>query len=218
MEPKKKFFEKVDLRKRSEMTDFLVNHFRYNTMNSWNQSTSWANNVKIDRVIPRELQDKVYEMLEADDFYDNLNYILRLYDETNDFELQAGFNGRSSGYIVMYEGGRKVSDHKSYCTSCYQRNYTAVEETGNRCGKCGEHARINHTFYDVFTKPGRSIDNYDEEDYREMEMYELRRIVRKVQEFDIMCDNVVAATIQMALDCEVQDEEYTVTKTRKVLI
>lgn len=47
MQPKVTFFEKVDLRSRDAMVSFLVNHFRYNTMNSWNRSTSWANNLKV---------------------------------------------------------------------------------------------------------------------------------------------------------------------------
>ena len=37
--------------------------------------------------------------------------------------------------------------HKSYCMACYQRNFTTVEETGNKCGKCGKETRVNHTFY-----------------------------------------------------------------------
>ena len=40
-----------------------------------------------------------------------------------------------------------LSDHKSVCTSCGQRNFTSVKETGNTCGKCGEANRIDKTFY-----------------------------------------------------------------------
>ena len=40
------FSVKVDMRSRKAMTEFLENHFRYSTMNSWNGSTSYANNVK----------------------------------------------------------------------------------------------------------------------------------------------------------------------------
>ena len=43
----KQFYEKVDLRSRKDMVDFLENHFRYFTMNSWNRSTSFANNMKL---------------------------------------------------------------------------------------------------------------------------------------------------------------------------
>ena len=32
----KQFSKKVDLRNHKEMVEFLTSHFRYNTMNSWN--------------------------------------------------------------------------------------------------------------------------------------------------------------------------------------
>lgn len=35
-----KFAKKVDTRSRQAMAEFLTNHFRYYTMNSWNGSTS----------------------------------------------------------------------------------------------------------------------------------------------------------------------------------
>lgn len=41
------FAKEVDTTDRKAMADFLTNHFRYDTMNSWNESTSYANNVKI---------------------------------------------------------------------------------------------------------------------------------------------------------------------------
>ena len=46
----KKFYTPVDLRSRAEMTAYLENHFRYPTMNSWNQATSYACNLKVDRL------------------------------------------------------------------------------------------------------------------------------------------------------------------------
>lgn len=42
-----KFSKKVDLRNREEMVKFLTSHFRYHTMNSWNNATSYAHNVKL---------------------------------------------------------------------------------------------------------------------------------------------------------------------------
>ena len=40
----------VDMRSREQMERYLADHFRYPTMNSWNNSTSYANNVKIHRL------------------------------------------------------------------------------------------------------------------------------------------------------------------------
>lgn len=41
------FSKRVDKRSREEMTTYLAGHFRYNTMNSWNRSTSYACNMKL---------------------------------------------------------------------------------------------------------------------------------------------------------------------------
>jgi len=41
----------------------------------------------------------------------------------------------------------RVVTHKSYCTSCYQRNFTTIEETGTKCGKCGLETRVNRNYY-----------------------------------------------------------------------
>ncbi len=60
----KRFYKPVDLRSRTEMTDFLQNHFRYNTMNSWNNSTSYACNLKVYRLgLTSEIENKLYDMV-----------------------------------------------------------------------------------------------------------------------------------------------------------
>ena len=35
---------------RKQMIDFLSDHFRYHTMNSWNNATSYARCVKLNRL------------------------------------------------------------------------------------------------------------------------------------------------------------------------
>ena len=44
------YSKQVDKRYRETMISFLKNHFRYNTMNSWNRSTSYANTIKLHNV------------------------------------------------------------------------------------------------------------------------------------------------------------------------
>ena len=46
----RRFYQSVDLRSRSQMTDFLTKHFRYPTMNSWNNAVSYACNLKIHKL------------------------------------------------------------------------------------------------------------------------------------------------------------------------
>lgn len=71
----KTFSKKVDLRSRNDMIGFLCSHFRYNTMNSWNCSTSYANNVKIYNLgLSKDDEDKLYELVEMSEFYDRLDY------------------------------------------------------------------------------------------------------------------------------------------------
>jgi hypothetical protein len=98
----------VDTKNREEMINFLKNHFRYDTMNSWNMSSSYANNVKIyDLGLDREIEMKLYQMIYIDDFYEPINSIIREFNERHNYEYQIGFNGRSGGYLVLYRGGRQ---------------------------------------------------------------------------------------------------------------
>lgn len=43
-------YQKVNKRSQEAMTGFLARHYRYNTINSWNRSTFYANNVKIQNL------------------------------------------------------------------------------------------------------------------------------------------------------------------------
>ena len=44
------YYKQVDKRYRESMGKFLRKHFRYNTMNSWNRSASYANCIKLHYV------------------------------------------------------------------------------------------------------------------------------------------------------------------------
>ena len=78
----------------------------YDTMNSWNNQQSIAYNLKVYNVIDRKLQHKVYELMECDDFYDDINILIDDFDIENNYKWQARFNGRSGGYLVLYSGGK----------------------------------------------------------------------------------------------------------------
>jgi len=131
---------------------------RYWTMNSWNRASAPAYDLKITHVLSGKELDAAFDLIATDNFYDQINDLIAEFGADNNHEWQAGFNGRSGGYLVLYKGGIKDSGHKSVCTSCGQRNYRNIEETGNKCGRCGAFARINQTFNQTFTTPGQSID------------------------------------------------------------
>lgn len=214
------FESKVDMRSKAEMINFLAHHFRYDTMNSWNRSTSYANNMKIRNLdVSSEIKDKLYDMLNVDsyelsDAWDNL---------ISDFELEtgytAGWNGRSGGYLVMYDFEWQPTEWKSFCTECGQRNYTLATETSCKCGRCGADARMNYPTTpkqkSVFV--GRSIDDFDEEDFYEYDMNWLKERVKLVQRFDQLCNDIIEEAVYYAKNYKIVDEEYTVVKTRKVL-
>lgn len=212
------FFEPVDLRSRQEMTDYLRNHFRYSTMNSWNQGTSYACNLKIYRLgLHPEIESKLYDMLDTQEFYFARQARLDLFNEQHQYRWQAGFNGRSGGYLVLYEGGLKPTGHLSYCTCCGQRNYRSIKDTNSICGVCGQATRVDYKVppKQPFTYPGRGIDMDD--DYEEWSISDLRDRVRLVQELDSLADDLVSQAIQMANQYEVVEEEYLVPQTRRVL-
>lgn len=214
----KTFHKKVDRRSRKAMTEFLRNHFRYYTMNSWNISTSYANNLKIHRLgLTGEQGMKLLDIMECEGAYDNINDMIWEFGSRHDWEWQAGFNGRSGGYLVLYRGGWRPSGHKSYCTACGQGNFTTVEETGCRCGRCGRDARIDFAVppKDIYTMPGQAVDM--DEDFGEWDIGNLRERVRLVEEFDLLCDGIVAEAAWMADNMEVEEEEIMVSETRRVL-
>jgi len=215
----KQFSKEVDLRSRRAMTEFLAKHFRYNTMNSWNQSTSYANNIKVYNLgLNKEQEEKLYAMLDTAEFYTYINEMLYDFSAEHNHLWQVGFNGRSSGYLVLYQGYSKPSGYKSYCTECGQRNYKSIEETcNNRCGRCGTEARVNFTTTpkEIGCYPGRSTDMG--EDFKDWEMYQLKERVKLVREFDKLCDDILKTVIDLIENYEVEEQIVMKPHTVKVL-
>jgi ribosomal protein L37E len=211
------FYKEVDLQNEKDMIDFLKNHFRYYTMNSWNRSTSYANNVKIYNLQLGELEDKVYKLMNAEDFYSNIDDLIYEFGRAHNWSWQVGFNGRNGGYLVLYQGGKKQSEYKSYCTACGQRNYTLIEENSDKCGRCGLNARVNYKNIPVehFSYPGKSTDM--DEDFEQWDICSLIKRVNLVQDFDKLADDILAEVIDMAKNFEVEEETYYETKTRTVI-
>ena len=170
------FSRRVDKRSRAEMTAYLSGHFRYNTMNSWNRSTSYACNIKLYKLgLDRGTEDKLWDMIQVPEFYERLNERIEDFNWQHNYLWQAGWNGRSGGYLVLYQGGTKPSGYRSYCTKCGQKNYTSVAETGNWCGVCNEEARIDFSKppIQIFFYPGRDVDM--KKDFEDWSLYELKQ-------------------------------------------
>lgn len=220
--PRKTFRQDVDKRSKEAMAEYLAGHFRYPTMNAWNRSTSYACDLKVTHLgLPPSVIDTLFDMMDADGFYDPLNDLVEQFGHDHGFMWQAGWNGRSGGYIVLYQGGRKPDAHKSFCTACGQRNWQSVASNGTKCGRCGADARVDFKTppMEVYTQPGRSTDmDMDKDDFMEWDIQDLRERVKLVQEFDALADGIVEEAIGMALSCKAAEETVLVPSTRKVLV
>jgi hypothetical protein len=214
------FYKTINLKKRGEMTAFLKKHFRYHTINSWNRSTSYANNIKLYEIDkPADIDnDAWWDMLGITTWQEKLSDLLEDFGRSHNWLWQAGINGRSGGYVVLYEGGIQPSGYKSYCTHCGQKNYQLVpEEQKGICGRCEAKARVNfkQTHMQVFTMPGKSVDMA--EDFHGWELFQIKDRVELVQEFDLLCDNIVDTFIETCRSYRIVEEEIFVPKTVKIL-
>jgi len=179
---------------------------RYDTMNSWNRAKAPAYNLKIHKVIPAELQNRVYELMACEDFYGDINMRISDFSDDQYYCWQAGFNGRSGGYLVLYKGGTRVK-YKSLCTACGQRNVRSIDETSGskRCGKCLRDTRVDRLLYDTYPYAGQDIPTEDvPEDV--------------LKAFKQLAEDIVNDTIHKAKKCRVEEETYLVEKTRKVIV
>lgn len=109
---KKNHFYKtgVDICSAKSMFNFINGHFRYWTMNSWNRLQSIANNVKLynlgldgDWCVA---SDYLWDENDIGDLQAEISS--RIYDwEREHPGYSLGFNGRSDGYLVMYNKDRE---------------------------------------------------------------------------------------------------------------
>lgn len=214
----KTFYQPVDLRSRAAMTGFLQHHFRYPTMNSWNLSTSYACNLKIPSLgLGSEMEDKLFALMETQEFFAFQAELRYDFDKDHGFQWQAGMNGRSGGYLVLYQGARQRSGYESYCTLCGQKNYQKASDTNCTCGRCGQKSRVNFETPDmrIVVFPGKGTD--DDNDFSDWSMDALRERVRLVQSLDQLADRMVAQAIQLCRDYDVQEEIRYVPQRYKVL-
>lgn len=214
MLPIKTFFQKVGNR-RIDMIQFLTNHFRYNTMNSWNQSTSYANNVKIHKVTPCSIQDKAYGVYEQGDVYYTIRAILNDWGRKYSYAWQAKFNGKSGGYLVLYQGLQEISGYKTQCDLCWRLTYYETEQQCHVSECAGYLELLSQPHYDFFHYPGKSVDMH--ENFMEWDTDALRERVKLILDFDLLCDSVVQQFIDYCLKYRVNEKVVQIPTKIKVL-
>ena len=93
----------VDICNTKSMYNFLNEHYTYDTMNSWNCVKSIANNVKIYNLNLEGDKWAALAALERDDYFE-VNEMIRDWEYEHK-GYSVGFNGRSGGYLVLYNDG-----------------------------------------------------------------------------------------------------------------
>ena len=99
----------VDITNDKQMFNFLKNHFTYHTMNSWNGERSIANNVKLYKLGLSGDWCVALNLLESGGEYDTINWMIQDWAREHP-GYEVCFNGRSGGYLVLYNraGSRSV--------------------------------------------------------------------------------------------------------------
>ena len=155
----------VDICNTKSMWEFLHNHFTYHTMNSWNRQTSIANNVKLHKLNLEGDWTKVLKYLtdvgDCGGLQDIIDGEIMAFNEEHYPSYRVGFNGRSNGYLVLYNEDNNCSVLPP-CVACYD-SYKDFKEDAK-----GAWA-------------GYNVSDFN---------YELREAVQVVRDFDKLCDTL----------------------------
>ena len=213
----KTFSIKVDARTREAMIGFLRDHGRYWTMNSWNRSTSYANCVKIHRLdLTRDQLENAWEMLDMPEVYDAIHVVLQDWAVEHEWRYQIGFNGRSGGYLVLYQGGLDWKNARTaQCDECGKLTWHKQDTPCTSDGCDGRLCVLPNPRPQIVTYPGRGFD--ESPDFDDWIMDDLRERVRLVQDFDRVCDEAVELFLSFCENYRVIEHDIMVPKTVKVL-
>jgi hypothetical protein len=199
------------------MREYLKDHFRYNTMNSWNHSTSYAREVKITHIIDdSSLCSKAFDFLDMDEAFWGVHRIIRDFESKHDYKWQIGFNGRSSGYLVLYQGGKEDSGYKTQCDTCDRYTYSEDECACAHNGCDGTLRKLESPVYRTFSRPGKSFDQ--DEDFESLDKSELQWRVDIVWDFDKTVDSCIAEFIDFVKTHSVEDKTIMVPKQIRVAV
>lgn len=153
------FYKKgIDITNDKQMFNFLKEHFTYYTGHSWNLGGSIANNVKLYKLNLSGDWTVAMNLLETDDYHSINNMILLWENEHEGYKV--GFNGRSGGYLVLYENKRPMS--------------SILPDEIDNCEDYEEYKRYCKDYYGS-VKANRS---------------DLRFYTQLVQDFDKLCDEL----------------------------
>jgi hypothetical protein len=214
------FYQEINVNKRGAMIAFLKHHARYNTLHAWNQSTSYANCIKLHKLVkPDDVAEEIWwELFTLPQWHEVLRDLLESFGTKHHWQWQAGINGRSGGYVLLYQGGIKPSGYQSYCIHCGQKNYQVVPQ-GQKgiCGRCEAKARVNfkQPHMQVFTWPGKGTDMCEE--FQDWTKDQLCSRVELIQDFDRLCDEIFTTYVKLCQAHRIVSRDILVPETIKVL-
>ena len=201
-------------RTKKAMVAYLCDHFRYHNLNSWNQATSYAACVKLRRFVPNDISNKAYDFLQTNEAFEDGKAIIREFEERWKYRWQIGSNGRSSGYLVLYQGGIREKGYKRWCPNCHQGNYRRESKV---CGRCGQEGLVDYPFVQTYTKPGVGVDE-NFEDFEAWDVSQLQSRVNVVWDFDKTVQRILDAFIDFVRNHMVVEKEIMVPKTIHVAV
>ena len=214
------FEKKIDTRSKESVAKFLVNHFRYNTMSSVNRATSYANCVKLHRLgLTGTSLEKAFELITTiDEIWSEISWPIREFENEHMGCYTIESNGRSNGYLVLYEADVYDPGYKSTCPKCGQLNFKLVSAESHKCGICGSERRNLKSALRWTRTKGSSIDHgMTIEDFMDMSHTDLKDRAELVRSFDHACDKIRENFIQCINDYIVVEETVMVpTKVRRL--
>lgn len=136
-----KYFDKTsDKMTMQEKFDYVKNHFRYLTMNSWNSDKNIANNVKLYNLGLTKKQfnfalDFLFDENASNDFFNDVHYAIM------DSDFTAFFDGRTNGYLIL--GREYIVNEDIYSYDSYLEAKSELDKDG---GKDYTKSNVNDDF------------------------------------------------------------------------
>lgn len=141
----------IDICNDKQMFNFLKDHFRYATMNSWNGVYSIANNVKVYKLGLSGDHWTALNLLNNGE-YETINWMIKDWEREHP-GYTVGFNGRSGGYLVLYN-----EDNRGDVLPCSITDNDDYSQYKEWCRYYGYTVKENRFELQMFTKLVRDFD------------------------------------------------------------
>ena len=196
----KNFFNKTKgIKTLKSKFEYINEHFTYFTMNSWNRTTSIANNIKAWSLpLSREQRDKLFDILADENlsnhFYADINHTIREYIAKEKAEynnIDVYFNGKSGGYLVLTPANsiRNITNELIADFDDYEQALQYLKDCGSTHKEAQEELKA------------AILNDFE-----------------VVKSFDIFCDELLNQTVYILDNAKIESNEYYKKEVQKTLI